>query len=413
LSISGAGEHRTLLWPDTEALLPCNAIADIASLAGTADVEGRISEASLTTLKDHGYFGLAVPQQFGGRGANLTQCCAIQMELGAADAGLAIALNMHLFTVGVVLEHWQLNRDLSWALLEAIATQNRLVASAFAEPSLGGSILRSTCEAAPVQGGFRLRGVKSPCSLARRADLICLQAEAKEDRPDRLLVALIPSAQEGIRVEPTWDALGMRSSESDKIVFEDCFIPDELVFHRCVPGRDTDPVFCAGLCWFCLMTVGVYLGLAHAALSAATEILGRSKIYHLGTVRGELPSFQGQLGDIAASLFTLECACFGLAGKYDLADVDKTELLPIALGLKQEAIEVCIKTVAGAMELVGGGAYGRKSPFARMLRDVNAIRFHPPTRLATRQILGRWMLSKPYSFELSEHPAEQIGKADV
>jgi alkylation response protein AidB-like acyl-CoA dehydrogenase len=400
-------EHRTLLWPDTEALLPRRAIATIASLADTADVEGRIPDASLAALKEHGYFGLAVPEKFSGRGATMTQCCAIQLDLGAADAGLAIALNMHLFTVGVVLEHWLRNRDLSWALMEAIATQNRLVASAFAEPALGGSILRSTCVATPVEDGYRLRGVKSPCSLARRADLICLQAEAKEERADRLIVALIPSAQEGIRVEPTWDALGMRSSESDKIVFEDCFVPDELVFHRCVPGRDTDPVFCAGLCWFCLMTIGVYLGIAHAALRAANEILGKAKLYHLGVVRGELPSFQGQLGDIAASLFTLECACFGLAGKCDSADADKTELLPLALSLKQEAIEICTRTVAGAMDLGGASAYGRKSPLARMLRDINAIRFHPPTRLTTRQIIGRWMMSKPYSFELLEHPADE------
>jgi hypothetical protein len=41
-----------------------------------------------------------------------------------------------------------------------------------------------------------------------------------------------------------------------------------------------------------------------------------------------------------------------------------------------------------------------------MLRDAQAIRFHPPTRFATRQILGRWALDLPFAFELDERPME-------
>ncbi|QOK94919.1 acyl-CoA dehydrogenase family protein (plasmid) [Ralstonia pseudosolanacearum] len=84
------------------------------------------------TLGRHGYFGLPIPSEYGGSGASVLECCAIQARLAQVDAGLAVGMNMHLFSTGVILEQWRAKQDLSWALLEAVATQKRLIASAFA-----------------------------------------------------------------------------------------------------------------------------------------------------------------------------------------------------------------------------------------------------------------------------------------
>ena len=393
---------NSAIWPSTDGLISRECLQEIRSRAAAADLSGKIPDDDIELLRRVGYLGFPIPKQFGGAGASMVECCAVQMRLGAANAGLAIGLNMHLFTVGVLLEHWRRHRDLSWALMEAIATQNRVVASAFAEPSLGGSVLRSNCTAVPSQGGYVVSGIKVPCSLAGRADLICLQAETNEDRPDRLIVALVPSTASGIHVEHTWDALGMRASESNTIILKDCFIPNDLVFHRCVPGSDDDPVFAASICWFCLLSTSTYVGLAHSALAAASELLRSSRLSHLGVNRDKVSSHQGWLGDLVADLTSLECACFGLASRYDHDNASATELLPLALGIKHSSVERCNRIVTQAMEMVGGRAYAKDGLLTRLLRDVHAIGFHPPTRLASRQMLGKWMLDLPFSFELSE-----------
>lgn len=392
------------LWPDVSAYLPDAALATIAAGAATADVDGGVTEQSFQALRESGYLAMPVPAQFEGGGASLLECAAAQRRLAAADPGLAIGVNMHLFSVGVMVEHWRRARDSSWLLLEAIASQRRLVASAFAEPGLAGSLLRSHCTATRVEKGYRVSGVKMPCSLVGRSDLICLQLQLPEDGPESLLVALVPTDSEGVRVERTWDTLGMRASESDTLRLDDCFIPDDLVFHRCRPGFDADEVFAAGLVWFCITATATYLGVAAAMLEAVRTALGKARVRHLDAVRAQLPSVQSAMGELTAGIATHELACIGLARSADADGADPRGLLPAALALKHTAVDVCTRAVAEAAELVGAQSYGRRGPFERLLRDVQAVRFHPPVRIATRQILGRWALGYPFGFELDERP---------
>ena len=401
-SVAGS---EAALWPDVEAYLSADAIAAIAAAAAAGDATGQVEPDSYQALKDSGYLSMPVPEEFEGGGASVLQCAAAQRRLAAADPALAIGVNMHLFSLGVMVEHWRRHRDSSWLLLEAIASQRRLVASAFAEPGLAGSLLRSHCAATRVEKGYRVSGRKMPCSLAAKSDLICLQLQLPDDGDESLLVALVPTDSPGVRVERTWDTLGMRASESDTVVLEDCFIPDDLVFHRCRPGFDGDEVFAAGLVWFGITTTATYLGLASAMLTQVREALNKSRVRHLDAVRGALPSVQTVMGELTAVLATQELACLGMARAMDAEGADPRDLLPAALGLKHTTVEAATRLVAEAAELVGAMSYGRRGPFERLLRDAQAVRFHPPTRLATRQILGRWALGYPFSFELDERPA--------
>ncbi|HZB48383.1 MAG TPA: hypothetical protein VE547_04765, partial [Mycobacteriales bacterium] len=59
--------------------------------------------------------------------------------------------------------------------------------------------------------------------------------------------------------------------------------------------------------------------------------------------------------------------------------------------------------------LVGVRSYSSSGSASRLWRDAQAARYHPPTRVATRQILGRWALGLPFGFELAERPYEEAG----
>lgn len=386
-----------LLWPDVATLLPEDALARIADHAADADRSGELATDSLAILRDAGFPGAAVPAQFGGAGASLLECCALQRRLGAADPALAVAVNMHLFSVGLMVEHWRRRSDTSWLVMEAIATQRRLLASAFAEPHLGGSVTRSTMRATRVPKGWAVSGVKRPCSLAAVADLVCLQVQAG----DELLVALLPTTAPGLSVERTWNSLGMRASGSDTLRLDECVIPDELVFYRAPAGAEDDDVLAAGIVWFCLTSTSVYLGLAQAAIGSARSVTTRQRVAHLDAARAELPSVQALLGDHLARLFALEAACVAVAGRLD-DDADPQELLPAALAVKQTAIDVVPELVGALAESCGGAAYGRSLPLERYWRDAQAICFHPPTRAATRQFLSRRSLGVPAFLDLDE-----------
>lgn len=390
------------LWPDVAHFAPKELLAALEQAAAGADAAARVGEGSLAALREAGYPGLPVPAQFCGAGGSLAECCAVQRLIAMADPGLAVAVNMHLFSVGLMVEHWRRRTDVSWLLLEAIARQNRLLASAFAEPNLAGSVVRSTLRAVPVDGGWRVSGVKSPCSLAAEADLVCLQLQTDPAYgPEELLVALLPTNAPGLSVERTWDTLGMRGSASDTLRLTDCVIPDELVFYRSPVGGDNDDVVAAGIIWFCLTTTASYLGVAQSVLDEARELMGRVRVAHLDASRAESPSFQGVVGDQVGALLTLGAAVVGLAGAMD-AGADPERLLPAAIAVKQHSVAMVPAAVAAVAESCGGVAYSRASRLTRLWRDAQAIHFHPPTRFASRQYLGRLSLGVPAFLDLDE-----------
>ncbi|MEX5634489.1 acyl-CoA dehydrogenase family protein [Parafrankia sp. FMc2] len=394
------------IWPDTEHLLPESVVTELAGLAEENDRGGRLADRSVEALRECGYFGLPVPVEFHGGGASLVECCAVQRRLGAADAGLSVGMNMHLFSMGYMVEHWNRHHDESAQLMEAIARTGQIVASAFAEPGLGGALTRSNCTARRVGDTWVTNGVKVPCSLAERSDLLCLQMIDEAGGPESLLVALVPTSTPGVAVERTWNTLGMRASESDTVRLTECAIPDDLIIHRCAPGSVGDDVFAAGNGWFCTTATACYLGVATAAIDQARRALAGSRVSHLEVTRAALPSFQSALGDILADVLPLEVACAGLARQLDEHKTDPRDLTPAMLALKQQAIEKTIRAVELAAELVGVASYAAHGPASRLIRDVHAARYHPPTRFVTRQLLGRWALGLPWSFELTERPME-------
>lgn len=399
-----------VLWPETEHLL-AEAVLDIVRAAAPeGDRSSALSGHVLDALRDAGYCGLPVPTQMEGGGATLLECCAIQRRLARADPSVAVALNMHLFSLGVMVEHWRVEQDTSWLLLEAVATQRRLVASGFAEPGLAGSTLRSRCIARPTDDGVVIDGIKTPCSLAGLADLVCFQVQ-EEGEGGELLVCLVPTSAPGMHVERTWDWIGMRSSESHTLRFDGCAVPDQLIFHRCEPGRDADEIFAAGLIWFALTTAASYLGLVESAIEVAAAGLLTQRVSHLGRHRAELSTYQIPLGRVMGDLLEATAAVVATAAAMDERTVLPNDLLPTALATKRRVANLASDAIRQLIELGGAGGLTVGRPMERLVRDVQAAVFHPPTPLVTDQVIGRWALGEELEVELHEPDAVAVAAA--
>jgi alkylation response protein AidB-like acyl-CoA dehydrogenase len=310
---------------------------------------------------------------------------------------------MHLGSVCVWVEHYRRQPDMTWAFMEAVATQGLIVASAVAEPTLGGSVNRSTLRARRVDMGWEVSGSKSPLSFAAYADLISLQMQTEQgaDMPSEVLVALIPRTLPGISTKLSWDCMGMRGSGSDTLVLDKCVIPDPLIVYHGSPGAAEDDDIVSGIICFCLALTATYLGLAEAALKVTRGLLSRMRIDHLDAPRSELPTFQCGLGQQIAALLTLEAATAAVAARMD-SQAGPQRLLAPALAVKQHAIRLIPEILSGFAEACGGAAYSRTSALERFWRDSQAIRFHPPTPAPVAQYLGRRSLGVAAALDLDE-----------
>ena len=376
-------------WTNYQGLA-CDVLEKVDAASDDQDATGEMTDDVIAALKGAGYFKLPIPKAFGGMDRTLVDCCLVQKQLGRYDAGLAIGLNMHLFTVGLIAEHWQRTKDISGILLESIARSDLIVASAFAEPGLGGNILRSNLDARRAGDTYSLSGVKTPCSLARRCDLICLQARDVET--DELIIGLLPAASHGVSVRRNSKLLGMCSSESDTLVLEDAKLPQAMLFHRCKLGEDSSDIFHCSLIWFALTAVSAYLGLLDQALDETRKVLGGTKLPN-GTTRAYSSSHQQRYGEVLCKKLALESACFGLASSIARPCGIDASAMPLALSIKEHAARIIPRMIGDLMEICGSSCYSKDHPFSRLLRDCQAITFHPPVPDATTQLLGQAVLT--------------------
>src|SRR5687767_12279575 len=81
------------------------------------DQENRFFTEDFQELKSAGYLTLNVPKELGGRGLNLSQACEEQRALAYFAPATALAVNMHLYWIGVAADLWNAgDKSLEWIL---------------------------------------------------------------------------------------------------------------------------------------------------------------------------------------------------------------------------------------------------------------------------------------------------------
>ncbi len=188
----------------------------------------------------------------------------------------------------------------------------------------------------------------------------------------------------GIRVEETWDTIGMRATGSHDLVLENAFVPEDELLDRSDSGRPrTDD----GDGWL-LHIPACYIGIAHAARDFA---VGFARDYRPNSLPGpiaELPYIRQQIGQMEADLITARTLLYAMADRWDRYEAGRPALKP-ELGLvKYVATNHAIRIVDIAMRIVGGASLSRKLPLERMYRDVRAGLHNPPMDDAALQRLA-------------------------
>ncbi|WP_327158317.1 acyl-CoA dehydrogenase family protein [Streptomyces tubercidicus] len=343
--------------------------------------------ARIRRLAASGFAALAIPQEFGGSGAGLVEVASAQRALGVLDPSAAIALNMHSFTVGLMADYWQRHRDTSWMLLEGIAGSHALVASAFAEPGGSPNFMSSRSSAVETGKGYRVSGVKYPCSLASTATLVCLTARV--EATDETILALCPAASPGLTVEGDWPSLGMTGSDTAKLVLRDVDIDDRLVFHR-GPADVIDDTVISGMVWFSVLLSATY----HGVLSALLDLA-----YRQMTGSGQYGTRVPLLGRATREVLTLGGACRQLGRDFEDGRLSGRAALAAAVALRATLSDVRDRALSALTPVLGSRLYTRDQPAAKLLIDSLAAHHHPPSLLVCDQVVGDHCTGREISFD--------------
>ena len=362
------------------------------------DRENRFFTEDFEELRATEYLTLAVPLELGGHGLNLAQVGRLQRELATYAPADAVALNMHLYWTGLAADlHATGDRSLQWLLEEA--ARGAVFASGHAERGndLGG--IYSTSSATPMDGGYRVRGHKSFGTMTPVWDWLGLHAVDRSGDAPRIVHGFAGRDSAGIRIEESWDALGMRATRSDDTVLDDVFIPNDRIATVVPAGAAGLGLFLLGLfAWGLSGFANVYFGIAKRVLELAIAgAKGKTSIAIESGAMAHHPQVQHGIAEMAILCNAMEAhieqvtdawsaAVPGAAGwSHEVMGDYGLKLV----GLKYLVVEQAFQVVDLGVELAGGFGVSRGGELERLFRDARMGRIHPANAMMSHEFIGK------------------------
>ncbi|MFI5844385.1 acyl-CoA dehydrogenase family protein [Catenuloplanes sp. NPDC051500] len=187
--------------------------------------EGRIPDEVLQGLAALGAFGMKIDRRYGGLGLSHLHYCRALTLVGSVNPALGALLSAHQ-SIGVPQPLKLFGTDAQKRAFLPRLAAGEISAFLLTEPDEGSDPARLRTTATPVEGGYRLDGLKLWATNGTIASLLVVMARV----PDAGITAFVVEADsEGVTVERRNEFLGLRGLENSVTRFHDVFVPDRNV----------------------------------------------------------------------------------------------------------------------------------------------------------------------------------------
>lgn len=340
------------------------------------DRSGRLSAEAFDRLRAAGLTAALVPVEFGGGGATHREMGAILRELGSHDPSTAVALAMHSHLVAAQV--WRHKHG-----MDASAVFGKVISGAILVSTGASDWVGSNGSAQRVDGGYLVSARKAPASGCE-VGTVAVTSIRWDDAPDgpQVLHCAIPMNAPGVRIEQTWDTLGLRASGSHTIVLDEVFVPDAAVA-MIRPADVWPPILNTVIGAALPLVMSAYLGIADAAVALTTMLVSGRPDPHTIQLAGEMMNAHTTAEDLIEATFT---------ASDDLSFTATEQYAARILSRKTVAADALIDTVRLAIETVGGLGYSRGCELEMYYRDIHGCLFHPLPRAKQTRFTGRVLL---------------------
>lgn len=357
------------------------------------DRDNRFFDEDFAELRDAGYLNLAVPEELGGGGLGLAQACTAQRRLAYHAAPTALAVNMHIYWTGVAADLWRAgDRSLEWLLKASV--EGEVFAAGHAESGNDLPVLLSTTRAEPVDGGYRFTGRKAFGSLGPVWTHLGLHGmDASDPEAPKVVHAFAPRDSDGLEVVETWDALGMRATQSDDTVLDGVFVPDRLIA-RVVPAGPAgiDPFVLGIFAWALLAFGNIYHGLARRIFDLTVAHVQGKESLAMSRTMAYHAEVQHAVAAMTLDLEPVEPLLERRAEEWS-SGVDHGAAWPARIfAAKHLAVESAWRVADRSIDLAGGFGIFRKAGLERLFRDARLGPIHPANSFLTHEVVAKTAL---------------------
>jgi len=198
------------------------------------DLHAEFDFESFRKLGEFGLLGLHLPEEYGGSGSDVVTATLAGEALAEAgvDAGLTLALGAHTYLCAdTIFRHG--NEAQRETYVADLAAGRRIGCMALTEPNAGSDVASLTAWAEKKGDRYILNGTKIFITNGPIAEVVVVYARTRKDAGHAGISAfIVEKGTSGYSTGKKLDKLGVRSSQTSELFFEDCEIPEENLLGR-------------------------------------------------------------------------------------------------------------------------------------------------------------------------------------
>ena len=357
--------------------------AEIAPTAVERDIKAEFPAEIVKKIGELGFLGMMVPPEFGGAGLDTMSYVLAMIEVSKVDASVGVIMSVNNSLVCYGLQKYGTD-FIKEKYLSPLAKGEKLGAFALSEPEAGSDATHQKTTADKKDDYYYLNGVKNWTTNGKSADYYLVMATTdKEKGHHGISTFIVEKGMEGFDQGKKEDKLGIRSSDTCSLTFENCKVPAKnLVWEEGKGFKFAMNTLNGGRIGIAAQAIGI----AEASLEASVKYSQQRKAF--GKHIADFQAVQFKLSDMAtkidaAKLLTLKAAA--------LKDNNKSYVAEAAMA-KLYSSKIAVECALDAVQIHGGYGYVREYLVERYLRDAKITEIYEGTSEIQKLVIARSLL---------------------
>ena len=360
------------------------ATATVAPEAPDRDKEGRWDPQIWKSFAANGLAGLPIPEQYGGGGASIIDCCLANEAIaqGGHDGGFNLSLGAH-WVIGSVPIWLHGTEEQKQRYLPKLCDGTYIGAWASTEPEAGSDSAGIRTTAVRDSDSWVLNGTKIFITNGPIAQICTVLAKTSEKGASAFIVE---TDNPGFRVGRELDKMGCRSSPTAEIALVDCRVPADAML-----GPEGEALWrIAFECFDWERTVMMASGIGGMQSTLDTCIRYAKERKQFGRPIASFQAIAHKLAEMKVRLEACRTAVYRAAWLKQEGHEHQME----ASIAKYMVGEMSVQNALDAIQIHGGYGYLRDFPVERALRDAKLGSLGGGTSEIQKLIISRLLLGE-------------------
>ncbi len=359
--------------------------AEIRPYASEWDKSSTFPAKALQGLADLGFYGMLVPEQYGGCNIGHIAAATVIEEISAADAacGTVISVTNSVACMPILKFGTEIQKQ---TFLKPLASGKALGLFCLTEPQAGSDAADLKTQATKTEAGYILNGVKQFITSGQHGDIAIVFAvtDAKAGKKG-LSAFIVPTTTPGFSVSSIENKMGQHASDTCQIMLQDCFVSTENLLGAEGEGYK---IALSNLEGGRIGIAAQSVGIASAALKAAKTYALERQTFGKPIIEHQVIAFK--IADMATKI---EAARLLYQQAAALRDEDKPCLKEASMA-KLFASEMAEKVCSEAIQIHGGYGYLTDFPVEKYYRDVRICQIYEGTSEIQKIVISRAVLKE-------------------